>query len=103
MNKAEAIEYLQPIADSASLKRYSEALNMAIGALRRENDGWHSAKQPPKDEEMKLVVAETKSGIRSINRAYYMGGSWHGSGSMAGVTHWRELPELPEKTEADNG
>ena len=34
MTYAEAIEYLQPIADSSSLKRYSVALNKAICAMR---------------------------------------------------------------------
>ena len=33
MTIEEAIKYLQPIADSASLSRYSEALNKAIDAL----------------------------------------------------------------------
>lgn len=36
MTKEEAIWYLQPIADSASLPRYAEALNMAISALREQ-------------------------------------------------------------------
>ena len=37
MTKEEAIWYLQPIADSASLPRYAEALNMAISALREQD------------------------------------------------------------------
>ena len=36
MKKTEAIAYLQPIADSSCVKRYSEALNLAISALRAE-------------------------------------------------------------------
>lgn len=36
MTREEAIWYLQPIADSASLPRYAEALNMAIAALREQ-------------------------------------------------------------------
>lgn len=36
MDRSEAIWYLQPIADSASLERYKEALNMAIAALREQ-------------------------------------------------------------------
>ena len=34
MTRKEAIEYLQPIADGSSLKTYTEALNLAIDALR---------------------------------------------------------------------
>lgn len=34
MTREEAILYLQPIADSAHMKRYSEALGVAIAALR---------------------------------------------------------------------
>ena len=34
MTREEAIAYLQPIADSASLENYKEALNLAIDALR---------------------------------------------------------------------
>lgn len=36
MTREEAINYLQPIADSASLPRYAEALEMAIAALREQ-------------------------------------------------------------------
>ena len=38
MTREEAIWYLQPIADSASLPRYAEALNMAIAALREQEE-----------------------------------------------------------------
>ena len=37
MTREEAIWYLQPIADSASLERYKEALGMAIAALREQD------------------------------------------------------------------
>lgn len=37
MTRKEAIWYLQPIADSASLERYKEALGMAIAALREQD------------------------------------------------------------------
>lgn len=36
MTAAEAIEYLQPIADNASMKHYLTALNLAIDALREK-------------------------------------------------------------------
>ncbi|MBQ3660417.1 MAG: DUF551 domain-containing protein [Firmicutes bacterium] len=52
--------------------------------------------QLPPEGVMVLVTCESKKGIRSVNRAYYSDGFWHGSGSMAGVTAWMEMP-LPYK------
>ncbi len=50
----------------------------------------------PEGDDMKLVYAVTKNGTGSVNRAWFDGKTWHGSGSMAGVTHWMELPEPPD-------
>ena len=47
----------------------------------------------PEDDSMKLVSCRTKKGANNVNRAYYMNGAWHGSGSMSGVVAWMELPE----------
>ena len=47
----------------------------------------------PENDEMMLVTCRAKNGNLSVNRAYYMDGCWHGSGSMAGVTAWMPLPE----------
>lgn len=47
----------------------------------------------PDNEDMCLVSCKTQKGVRSVNRAYYSNGSWHGSGSMSGVEAWRPLPE----------
>lgn len=59
---------------------------------------WISVKDRlPEDDSMKLVVAKAKNGTRSVNRAWFDGQFWHGSGSMAGVTHWMLLPELPKE------
>ena len=55
--------------------------------------------QLPAENEMVLVCCKSKAGFRNINRAYYMNGFWHGSGSMAGVTHWMPLPDLPDEEE----
>lgn len=54
----------------------------------------------PEDEEMVMVTCQTKSGRRSVNRAWYGEGFWHGSGSMSGVIAWMPLPEpyRPEQT-----
>ena len=43
-----------------------------------------------------LVCCRTAKGLRSINMAWFDGTFWHGMGSMAGVTHWMPLPDLPE-------
>lgn len=47
----------------------------------------------PEDEEMVLVTCQTKTGRKSVNRAWYGEGFWHGTGSMSGVIVWRALPE----------
>lgn len=47
----------------------------------------------PDDEEFKLVTCVTKKGVRNVNRAYYSGKYWHGSGSMSGVVAWMDMPE----------
>lgn len=47
----------------------------------------------PETDEMCLVTAKTQKGVRNVNRAYYMNGFWHGSGSMANVTAWMPLPD----------
>lgn len=47
----------------------------------------------PKDEEIKLVTCKSKKGILNVNRAYYMDGHWHGSGSMSNVIAWMDPPE----------
>ena len=55
----------------------------------------------PDDDDLVLVTCETKSGHRSINRAYYDGQFWHGSGSMSGVTAWMPMPEPYEEVRRD--
>lgn len=47
----------------------------------------------PEDDRMVLVTCCTKKGVKNVNRAYYDGGFWHGSGSMSGVVAWQPLPE----------
>ena len=47
----------------------------------------------PETDEIVLVSCRTKKGTASVNRAYYDGTSWHGSGSMSGVVAWMPLPE----------
>ena len=47
----------------------------------------------PKNEEMMLVTCQTKAGRRSVNRAWYGEGFWHGTGTMSGVIAWMPLPD----------
>ena len=58
------------------------------------NDGWIPVEERmPEDEEMVLVTCQTKTGRKSVNRAWYGEGFWHGTGSMSGVIARRALPE----------
>lgn len=54
----------------------------------------------PEDDRMVLVTCQTKRGIRGVNRAYYDGMFWHGSGSMSRVIAWQPLPEPYKGEEA---
>ena len=59
-----------------------------INALREReaHNNWIPVEERlPEDEEMVMVTCQTKSGRRSVNRAWYGEGFWHGSGSMSGV------------------
>lgn len=47
----------------------------------------------PEDDEMKFVTAQPKNGAANVNRAYFDGQFWHGSGSMSNVVAWMPLPE----------
>lgn len=53
----------------------------------------------PDDDRMVLVSCSTKKGVKSVNRAYFDGRHWHGSGSMSGVEAWMELPEPYERSD----
>jgi len=55
----------------------------------------------PRLDEMVLVTCQTKSGVLNVNRAYYDGQFWHGSGSMSNVVAWMPLPK-PYKTESED-
>lgn len=67
----------------------------------RDNDSWIPVEERlPEDEAMMLVTCQTKAGRRSVNRAWYGAGCWHGTGSMSGVTAWMPLPDpySPERS-----
>ena len=81
------------IAGSMGKKR--EGLLEAREIIRKHmDDGWIPVEERlPEDEEMVLVTCQTKTGRKSVNRAWYGEGFWHGTGSMSGVIAWRPLPE----------
>ena len=84
--------------DISSFNRDIESVRDFI--RKHMNDGWIPVEeQLPEDEEMVLVTCQTKSGRKSVNRAWYGEGFWHGTGSMSGVIAWRSLPE-PYQPEA---
>lgn len=63
----------------------------------RKRSGWIPVmKELPPEEEMVLVSCRTAKGVNTVNRAYYMNGSWHGSGSMSGVKAWQPMPDAYE-------
>ena len=123
MTREEAIWYLRPIADSASLPRYAEALNMAITALREQDSlakktsdkktsEWISVEErlpeddlPPDTDRVAIkVLTVTKHGTRRFvreltrQRWWWRGvmQPWSWSKDAIGVTHWMPLPEPPE-------
>ena len=55
------------------------------------------ADRVPDNDDVMLVSCKTKKGVKSVNRAYYKSGYWHGSGSMSGVEAWMPLPEPYEE------
>ena len=121
MTREEAIWYLQPIADSASLERYKEALGMAIAALREQDSnanqhvsntsnalgGWISVEErlPERDESV-LILCKNKAMFTGYQFTDYEGESrWKIHTALSStkllnrgrVTHWMYLPETPKE------
>lgn len=113
MTSEEAIWYLQPIADSASLPRYAEALNMAISALRKPE-----VLTQPQDNLTQWISVEERLPEKSVpvlaykdGRIWYCERNWksgcweslsfaatkeYGMYWSKGPTHWMPLPEAPK-------
>lgn len=91
-------EIIEPCAKAArTLSELEELLSRENGReitrSSRDNDIWIPVDERlPEDETMMLVTCQTKAGRRSVNRAWYGAGCWHGTGSMSGVTAWMPLP-----------
>lgn len=98
----EEIENERESYEAVHVKSYEKGLRFAAEAIRKHMaDDWIPVEERlPEDEQMMLVTCQTKSGRRSVNRAWYGEGFWHGTGSMSGVIAWRPLPEpyQPEVT-----
>ncbi len=52
--------------------------------------------KPPKDVGFYLVTKVQKTGQKQIAIGHWSGTEWSGSGNFSNVTHWLELPEVPE-------
>ena len=91
MTRVEAILYLTPIAESASLERYKEALSMAVAALREQEERrWIPVTERLPDIGIEVLVYSEDDGIC----VDYYGGDFFG---YYGVTHWMPLPEPPKE------
>lgn len=83
-----------------SVLHYLEAANFDLIMKKIKRGAWIPVEEYlPGSDEMVLVTCKTKKGVRSVNRAYYEDGFWHGSGSMSGVIAWSYMPEPYEEEE----
>lgn len=101
MTREEAIWYLTPIAESASLERYKEALSMAAAALREQEERrWIPATErlPENIANRVLVVCERSNGVFY---AHYEKPFWINLETdkpfISTVTHWMPLPHPPKE------
>ena len=65
----------------------------AVPSADRPQEWILCSERLPESDYMCLVSCKTKKGVKSVNRAYYSDGYWHGSGSMSGVEAWMPLPK----------
>ena len=105
--RSQSLAEIDELSDERFMRGPDEPYFVALAEARDRieelpgADRWISVKDRlPETDEVKYIVAcKTKSGIRSINMAWFDGQFWHGMGSMAGVTHWMQPPEFPEEVE----
>lgn len=105
MTREEAIWYLTPIAESASLERYKEALGLALSALReQELRRWIPVTERLPENIGLYIVIETHwlDGSPGIKIAIWNTADWFTSGRKRKeitprVTHWMPLPEPPKE------
>lgn len=102
MTREEAIWYLTPIAESASLERYKEALSMAVAALREQEERrWIPvADMLPEESGMYIVTANDGHAQRvSFVLWQKKNRMWNltGARSYWMVTHWQPMPQPPKE------
>ena len=103
MTREEAIWYLTPIAESASLERYKEALSMAVAALRdQEERRWIAVTERLPEKNNQWVLCLCVSGAIEVLKFDYTMWDWDaqypGRCYMENyVTHWMPLPETPKE------
>ena len=104
--KASAIEWgdqtgIEMIDMAIEALKFQEVYDVTINAVNKYYDEHHAqilswtpcSERLPEDDEIMLVTCKPKKGSPNVNRAYYMDGAWHGSGSMSNVTAWMPLPK----------
>lgn len=111
MTREEAIWYLTPIAESASLERYKESLSMAVAALR-EQEKLTGVEIDPVRQWIPVTEKLPAFGERvictdgvAVFEQYRVDlscvyGIWERFGMrspMQEVTHWMPLPESPKE------
>lgn len=75
-----------------------DSIEMQKGKSQDEkNDGtWISAEDAqPEVNKYVLVATKSKNGARNVDKGYWTGERWAHRGT-AQVTHWVEIPEVPE-------
>ena len=106
MTREEAIWYLTPIAESAVLERYKEALSMAVAALlEQEERRWISVddRLPEEGEYVlcvlksfnyggKIQVCKFVPADKFKDKPYFE----HFRNGFPSVTHWMPLPQPPK-------
>ena len=83
-------------AEQKCAAQLTEDLRSLMALVRRDAHPWISVEDElPKDDTKHMVCVQAKTGRQSINMAWFDGTFWHGTGTMAGVTHWKPFPALP--------
>ena len=104
MTREEGIWYLTPIAESASLERYKEALSMAVAALREQEERrWISVAERLPEKNGEYICRHGYNGNTDIKFTgvleYYATDEkphWQHESIGLIVTHWMPLPEPPK-------
>lgn len=103
MTRQEAIWYLTPIAESASLERYKEALGLAISALREQEERrWIPVTErlPENDQWVLCFMKDKAFGAFRVFQWNYIDWQWNDGNEWYDendVTHWMPLPEPPKE------